>query len=445
METNTDAIAAIATAHGPAGVGVIRVSGPNLRAMAAGLTRQSKPILPRRATYTQFFDSAAHLLDEGLLIYFPAPHSFTGEDVVELQGHGGSQVLRLLLNACLEQGARLAQPGEFTQRAFLNGKLDLAQAEAVSDLISAESELAALGAMRSLSGVFSTQVRTLKDSLVELRMQVEGAIDFSDEPIDWMDSGKAEQRIAALQHNLERILDRAQQGSLLRSGSHVVLIGAPNVGKSSLLNALTEEDHALVTDIPGTTRDVIRSQLFIQGVCFHLIDTAGIRHTADVVEQAGIARTWKEINRADMALVLVDVSRGITDEDARLLQELPKHLPAHLVANKSDLGTRAHHLPDSAILVSARTGEGLPELKSFLLQQVGWKPASEPVFLARERHLIALREAQIALNAARLNSSTLELMAEELRRAQQAMGKILGEFTSDQLLGEIFSSFCIGK
>ncbi len=445
MDTNTDVIAAIATAHGPAGVGVIRVSGFGLMAMAAQLTRRATPFVPRRATHAHFFDPAGQLIDEGLLIYFPAPHSFTGDDVLELQGHGGVQVMHSLLQSCLEYGARLARPGEFTQRAFLHGKLDLAQVEAVSDLINAESHSAALGAMRSLSGAFSKQVRQLREQLIQLRIHVEGAIDFSDEPIEFLSRESVDQQIAAMQQHVCHILNVARQGVLLRTGSHVVLIGAPNVGKSSLLNALTEEDHALVTDIPGTTRDVVRSHMVIQGVCFHLIDTAGIRSTTDVVEQAGIARTWKEIQRADMALVVVDASCGITQEDLQLLQELPRQLPTHVVINKIDLAVGAQDVPHTALSVSALTGEGLLELKQFLLQQAGWKPTAEPVFLARERHLIALREANAALSAACEIQHPLELKAEELRRAQQALGKILGEFTSDDLLGEIFSSFCIGK
>ena len=448
MVKNTEVIAAIATAHGPAGVGVIRVSGPSLAAMAAQLTRRPASFVPRRATYTQFFNQAAQVVDEGLLIYFPAPHSFTGEDVIELHGHGGIQVTRLLLRCCLERGARLAHPGEFTQRAFFNGKLDLAQAEAVSDLISAESDMAALSAMRSLSGAFSQQVRQLKDALVSLRIHVEGSIDFSDEPIDFSTGISVDRQIAALQQHTRQLLNTAQQGLLLRSGSQVVLIGAPNVGKSSLLNALSEEDHALVTDVPGTTRDVIRSHIDIQGVCFHLIDTAGIRSTTDVVEQAGIARTWKEIQRADMALVVIDVSCGLTEADHSLLRALPSHLSTYVVANKIDLSTRGDQevgTPLQTIPVSALTGEGLPELKLMLLQQAGWRPTTEPVFLARERHLIALRSVEAALTAARAQETALELQAEELRRAQQALGQILGEFTPDHLLGEIFSAFCIGK
>lgn len=447
MLTSTDVIAAIATAQGQAGIGVIRISGPSLQLLAGQVTRKSTPFVPRRAAYTQFFDEAAQVIDEGLLIYFPAPHSFTGEDVIELQGHGGTHVMDLLLRRCLELGARMANPGEFTQRAFLNGKLDLAQAEAVADLICAESDAAAMGAMRSLSGSFSNSVRTIKHSLVQLRMHVEGCIDFSDEAIDFLSQIRVDDQIHTLQHQVRQLLEVARQGLLLRSGSRVVLIGAPNVGKSSLLNALTEEDQALVTAIPGTTRDVIRSQILIHGVCFHLIDTAGIRSTTDVVEQAGIARTWKEIEQADMALVVIDVSCGMTDGDKNLLGQLPPNLQAYVVVNKIDLSAEltSKALPDAAMRVSAVTGEGLPALKQFLLQQVGWKPSSEPVFLARERHLQALRLVEAALSAAREHTHALELMAEELRRAQQALGQILGEFTPDQLLGEIFSSFCIGK
>ncbi|NDU91180.1 MAG: tRNA uridine-5-carboxymethylaminomethyl(34) synthesis GTPase MnmE [Ferrovum sp.] len=442
---NAEVIAAIATAPGRAGIGVVRISGPNLQNMAARLTGKALPA-PRQACFTRFIDSKGELIDEGLLIYFAAPASFTGEDVLELQGHGGDAVLRMLLGRCLELGARIAQPGEFTQRAFFNHKLDLAQAEAVADLISAESAAAVRGAARSLAGVFSRKVMALVQQLIDLRLHVEGSIDFTEEGAGFLEQVNPQRGIQEMLGVLNALVDSAAQGTLMRSGRQVVLIGAPNVGKSSLLNALAEEDRALVTDIPGTTRDVIQSTILIQGIPFHIVDTAGIRETGDAIEQAGIQRTWAAVENADLALIVTDVVSGLTEEDSALMARLPADLPRQVVRNKVDLlEARAAARQESGVVVSAKTGAGLEALKRLLLEQAGWHSPAEPPFLARERHVDALREARQHLMAALPQLDSVELLAEELRLAQNALARITGEFSSDALLGEIFSRFCIGK
>ena len=451
---STEIIAAIATAPGRAGIGVVRVSGPDLSFFAKQLTGMGAPSA-RQASLRTFRDAQGAPLDQGLLLYFPAPASFTGEDVLEIQGHGGDSVLRLLLLRCQELGARLAQPGEFTQRAYLNHKLDLAQAEAVADLIDAESQAAVRGALRSLRGVFSEQVNALVVALIDLRLRVEGSIDFADEGIEFLAQANPADRINELLVLLADLLHSALQGSLLRTGRRVVLVGAPNVGKSSLLNALAEESHAIVTDIPGTTRDAIRTTVLIEGVPFHIVDTAGIRPTQDPVEQAGIERTWAAIADADLALIMTDVAH---DAPHDLLTQLPQSLPRLLVRNKVDLrGGEFSELRGQTpnwgltpkfmtpnLEVSAKTGEGLAALKALLLQQAGWQSSAEPPFMARERHVAALREAQSHLQLA-LNQNAVELLAESLRLAQQALTGITGHFSADDLLGEIFSRFCIGK
>ncbi len=442
---SAEVIAAIATAPGHAGIGVVRVSGPNLRNFAALLTGKAPPE-PRYARFVRFMDNCAEVIDEGLLIYFPAPASFTGEDVLELHGHGGDTVLRLLLGRCLELGARLAQPGEFTQRAFFNRKLDLAQAEAVADLIAAESAAAVRGAARSLAGVFSRKVAALVQELIALRLHIEGSIDFTEEGVEFLEKIDPRGNIGHILAHLETLIDSAAQGALVRSGRQVVLIGAPNVGKSSLLNALAEEDRALVTDIPGTTRDTILSTILIQGIPFHIVDTAGIRETGDMVEQAGIQRTWAAVERADFALIVTDVVSGLTEADQALIARLPASLPRQIVCNKIDLvGAGLASCATYGIGVSAKTGTGLAELKNLLLDQAGWQNLSEPPFLARERHVDALRGARQHLLAALTHLTSVELLAEELRLAQQVLSTITGEFSSDDLLGQIFSRFCIGK
>jgi tRNA modification GTPase len=443
----SECIAAIATAPGRGGIGVVRISGPNLSPLAAALGGREPQA--RIAQFARFRDGSGGLIDEGLLLYFPAPHSFTGEDVIELQGHGGPVVMQMLLARCLELGARLAEPGEFTRRAFLNGKLDLAQAESVADLIEASTAAAARSAVRSLTGSFSREVQGLCERLIDLRMLVEATLDFPDEDVDFLIEAKAFERIEVVAAELRAILDRARQGSLLRNGLHVVLVGQPNVGKSSLLNRLAGEERAIVTDIAGTTRDALRETIQIEGIPLHIIDTAGLRDTTDEVERIGIARTWQEIERADVVVRLVDVRAGLTDADAAIDARLPAGVERITVFNKVDLlGRQPERTEDAAgisLYLSAKADQGIGLLRDELLRVAGWHRHGEDVILARERHLIALREALARVEAALDARHALELMAEELRLAQEAVNEITGEFTPDDLLGVIFSRFCIGK
>ncbi|WP_425425540.1 tRNA uridine-5-carboxymethylaminomethyl(34) synthesis GTPase MnmE [Uliginosibacterium gangwonense] len=444
---DADTIAAIATPPGRGGVGVVRVSGKNLAGFAQTLTgTQPKP---RVATLARFKDAHGSALDEGLVLFFLGPHSYTGEDVIELQGHGGPVVMQLLLGRCLELGARLANPGEFTQRAFLNGKLDLAQAEGVADLIDASTSMAARSALLSLSGRFSEAIHTWRDKLVDLRMLVEATLDFPDEEIDFLEAARAVPRLHALQSQITEILAKAQQGSLLRSGLHVVLAGQPNVGKSSLLNQLSGEDRAIVTDVAGTTRDVLRETVQIEGIPLHIVDTAGLRETEDTVEKIGIARTWGEIAKADVILRMVDANHGVSEEDHAIDSRLPEGVPVVWVFNKIDLSDTSARVENfaggKAIWLSAANGQGIDLLRQTLLTIAGWESRGEDVFLARERHLQALRSAQSHIATALGWLQQLELMAEELRLAQEAVNTITGEFGADDLLGVIFSRFCIGK
>ena len=448
--TAAHTIAAIATAPGRGGVGVIRVSGSNLLPFSLALSGKTPP--PRYATLADFKDADGVTVDSGIMLFFPAPHSFTGEDVLELQGHGGPVVMNLLLARCLDLGATLAEPGEFSRRAFLNGKIDLTQAEAVADLIDAATASAARSAVRSLQGEFSRAIHGLTDELINLRMLVEATLDFPDEDIDFLKAADAFGRLAQLQQKLGEIFERASQGKLLQSGLHVVLAGQPNVGKSSLLNRLAGDDLAIVTPIAGTTRDALRSTIQIEGIPLHIIDTAGLRETDDEVEKIGIERSWKEIERSDVVLLLVDARQGVSAADQAILARLPAGLKQITVHNKIDLaGASAEIHGDengSAISLSARSGEGIELLRQELLKIAGWHQ-TEDVFIARERHLRALAAAQGQIDAARrvVESSqpALELFAEELRLAQQSLGEITGEFTADDLLGVIFSRFCIGK
>lgn len=450
-----DTIAAIATAPGRGGIGVVRVSGTVLKELAAALAgNPGQSLQPRRARLTTFRSAAGQPLDQGLLLYFPAPHSFTGEDVLELHGHGGPVVLQLLLQRCLELGARVAEPGEFTRRAYLNGKLDLAQAEAVADLIDASTAQAARSALRSLSGEFSRAVHVLDERLVELRMLIEATLDFPDEEIDAdriLRDQHAEDRLARLRGDLASLRARARQGSLLRSGLQVVLAGPPNVGKSSLLNRLAGEERAIVTDIPGTTRDAVRETIQIEGIPLHIIDTAGLRATEDSVEKLGIERSWREIERADVILQLVDARIGLAQQDLEIAEKLPAApgLPRVVVHNKCDLaGLPAGKSEEHGrvhLFLSALTGAGIGLLHDELLRIAGWQGHGEELFLARERHLQALAAAERHLSQAAGELQRLEFCAEELRLAHEALGAITGEFTADDLLGEIFSRFCIGK
>lgn len=443
-----DAIAAIATASGRGGIGVVRLSGDNLLPWIQALTGAAA-LVPRRATLSDFLDERGELIDRGIALFYPAPHSFTGEDVVELQGHGGPVVMQMLLRRCLGLGARLADPGEFTRRAFLNEKIDLAQAESVADLIDASSSEAAKSAIRSLRGDFSTAVHRLVDQLIELRMLVEATLDFPDEEVGFLESHDVHGKLNLIRSQLDRVFDNARQGSLLRDGMHIVLIGQPNVGKSSLLNRLAGEEVAIVTPVAGTTRDAIRQHIEIEGVAVHVIDTAGLRETQDEVERIGITRTWAAVAQANVAVLIIDALQGVTEEDRGIIAQLPGSLPLIRVFNKIDqyrqLPRIEKHAAGADIYLSAKTGDGLDLLRRHLLDVVGWHHAGEGVFLARERHLCALREARTSLAAAKENLGQAELFAEELRQAQEALSAITGEFTPDDLLGEIFSRFCIGK
>jgi tRNA modification GTPase len=445
---NADTIAAIATAPGRAGIGVVRVSGPGVRDIAAAILQRE--LKPRLATLCDFVDADSTPLDRGIAIYYPAPHSYTGEDVLELQGHGGLAVVQLVLRRCLDLGARHAAPGEFTQRAFLNDKLDLAQAESVADLIDASSAKAARGAMRSLAGEFSDRVDKLVRELIQLRTYVEATLDFPEEEIDFPERQKFIARLDRLREDVTVLLAETSQGKLLRDGIRVVLIGRPNVGKSSLLNRLVEDEVAIVTDTPGTTRDPLHHELVFEGVPIHVVDTAGLREGAEAIEKIGIERTWREIHLADLALFLIDASQGITEPDATLLHNTwPERLSKILVFNKIDLIDQvAECVPTQdglSVYLSAKTGAGLDLLRETVLKSMGWHPSTDGAFSARERHRQGLYHATQALDRASATSGNTELMAEELRVAQYAFSELTGEFTSDDLLGEIFSSFCIGK
>ncbi len=437
-----DPIAAIATAPGRGGVGVVRVSAADVAAFAEGLL--GRPLRPRHATFAQFRAADGSALDEGIALYFPAPHSFTGEAVLELQGHGGPVVLNLLLQRCVELGARLAEPGEFSRRAFLNGKLDLAQAEAVADLVDAASAEAARSALRSLSGAFSARIHALVEGLTRLRTLVEATLDFPEEEIDFLQQADAFGQLDALDANLAAVRAQARQGALLREGLTVVLVGQPNVGKSSLLNQLAGFEAAIVTEIAGTTRDTVREAIQIRGVPLHVIDTAGLRDTEDAVERLGIARTWDAVEQADVALLLVDAAHGVGDAEAAILARLPD-IARLTVHNKIDVAGEAPRAVADEIWLSARTGAGVDLLRERLLEAAGWQAAGEGGFMARARHLDALARATRHIAAARAAAGALELFAEELRLAQAALSEITGEFTADDLLGEIFGSFCIGK
>ncbi len=484
-------IVAIATPPGRGAVGIVRVSGKAISPLVRALC--GRDLKPREATYLPFVDAAGEAIDHGLALYFPAPHSFTGEDVLELQAHGGPVVMQLLLARCLEAGAeidittqqprldglRVAQPGEFTQRAFLNDKMDLAQAEAVADLIDASTEAAARGATRSLSGEFSKEVHALRDALIHLRMLVEATLDFPEEEIDFLQKADAAGQLSRLQATLARVMQRTGQGALLREGIKVVIAGQPNAGKSSLLNALAGAELAIVTPIAGTTRDKVQQTIQIDGVPLHIIDTAGLRHsdeTVDLVEKIGIERAWVEIENADAVLFLHDLVRwndtaestSYQTADAaiatQLVSLLPKRVPVIQVWNKvdavqpqqaevaieatSETSIKSVNITRN-IAISAKNGQGLETLRRTLLQVAGWQPAAEGVYIARERHVQALRQVSTHLDLAdmqlKAKSQALDLLAEELRLAQNALGDITGEFSSDDLLGVIFSKFCIGK
>jgi tRNA modification GTPase len=457
-------IAAIATAPGRGAVGIVRVSAQDVRTVVAAVC--GRALKPREATYLGFRAADGSAIDQGLAIHFPAPHSYTGEDVLELQAHGGPVVLQLLLARCLEAGAsmnlRVAEPGEFTRRAFLNGKLDLAQAEAIADLIDASTEAAARSATRSLAGEFSREIHALRDALIDLRMLVEATLDFPEEEIDFLRQADAQGQLDRLQGKLASVMQRARQGALLREGINVVIAGQPNAGKSSLLNALAGAELAIVTPVPGTTRDVVRQTIQIEGVPLHVVDTAGLREGAEAVERIGIERAWGQIEKADAVVFLHDLTRAGSPEyreaDAAIAAKLPTGVPVVDAWNKVDATPPSPSPPgggpgwgrsDGEVRLSARTGEGLDTLRQRLLELAGWQAAPEGVFIARERHLHALRrvDAHLMEAAAHLarEAQALDLLAEELRLAQNALSEITGEFSADDLLGVIFSRFCIGK
>ena len=474
-----DPIAAIATAPGRGAVGIVRVSGRGLAPLAQALC--GRALEPREASYGPFRAADGAAIDHGLALFFPAPHSFTGEDVLELQAHGGPVVLQLLLARCLEAaaeadtatgklrlaGLRVARPGEFTERAFLNDKIDLAQAEAIADLIDASTEAAARSASRSLSGEFSREIHTLRDALIHLRMLVEATLDFPEEEIDFLQKADAQGQLSRLRAQVAQVLARARQGALLREGIHVVIAGQPNAGKSSLLNALAGAELAIVTPVAGTTRDVVQQTLQIEGVPLHVVDTAGLRDSDDVVERIGIERAWGQIDRADAVLFMHDLTRcaqpDYAQADAAIARQLAQRVGAQVpvidVWNKTDApGASAvpprdgaqHETPrHAAVALSAKTGAGLEALRRTLLDIAGWQSAPEGLFIARERHVQALRRVEAHLGEADVRlaqqAAALDLLAEELRLAQNALNEITGEFTPDDLLGVIFSKFCIGK
>lgn len=445
-----DTIAAVATPPGKGGIGVIRLSGPAVPTIAAALL--GKLPTPRQAILRRFRSNDGEVIDEGIALYFPAPHSFTGEDVLELQGHGGPVVMDLLLARVLELGARPARPGEFSERAFLNDKLDLAQAEAIADLIASDTAAAARAALRSLQGEFSRRVQGLVEGLIELRMYVEAAIDFPEEEIDFLADGVVATRLSELRERLNALQAAAGQGRLLRDGMTVVIAGRPNAGKSSLLNHLAGREAAIVTAIPGTTRDVLREHISIDGMPLHVIDTAGLRDSDDLVEQEGIRRAWAEIEIADRILMVVDDQLGLTAEEKALRERLPANTPVTVLYNKIDLSGRSALVRDgewgTEILLSAKTEAGLDLLREHLKSCMGYHSGGEGTFMARRRHLEALEQAMAALERAAYQLDIYragELVAEELREAQNALSEITGEFTSEDLLSRIFSSFCIGK
>lgn len=443
---NTDTIAAIATPPGRGGIGIVRLSGSNLKSLAEQLLGQVPP--PRIVSHRLFRAQDGSVLDDGLALFFPAPYSFTGEEVLELQGHGGVVVLDMVLKRCLELGARLARPGEFSERAFLNNKLDLAQAEAIADLIDSSSEQAARSALRSLQGEFSKAVDNLLTALIELRVYVEAALDFPDEEIDFLADSVVTLRLAMIKQQLTEIFQKAQQGSLLRDGMHLVIVGRPNAGKSSLLNALAGQETAIVTDIAGTTRDILRERINLEGMPLHIVDTAGLRESDDPVEKIGIERAWREVEQADLILMLVDDTQSESSEHNVILAKFPPTIPILIVHNKVDLTGKSVGKQGQHLYISAKQGLGLEVLKAELKARMGYQGAREDTFMARRRHLQALEITQAAVERAEqqlLVFNAGELMAEELRLAQDALGQITGRFTSDDLLGEIFSSFCIGK
>jgi tRNA modification GTPase len=440
MSAKTSTIAAIATPGGYGGVGIVRISGPDVKHIADNLIQ--KKLTPRLAQYTSFFDQEENIIDAGLALYFPQPNSFTGEDVLELQGHGGPVVLNLLLQRVIELGATQAKPGEFSERAFLNNKIDLVQAEAIADLINASSAQAAKAAQRSLQGEFSEKINQLNEKIIYLRTYVEAAIDFPEEEIDFLNDGHIKRQLEMILQDCENISKKAASGVILQEGIHVVLTGEPNAGKSSLLNALAQKDAAIVTDIPGTTRDVLREKINLNGIPVHIIDTAGIRESENIIEIEGIKRAQKEIDAADIVLFIIDSTKKTPELN---LNHIPKD-KILLVYNKIDLITPV--IANEAVYISAKTGEGFDQLKNKIFEKIGIQQINSDQISARARHLNILKNALVSLKQGLYTLETLnagELFAEHLKDAHQQLSEITGEFTADDLLGEIFSKFCIGK
>ena len=450
MLNATKTIAAISTAPGAGGIGVIRVSGP--LALKIGQQISGSTLKPRIANFHNFKDLNGSLIDQGLILFFPGPNSFTGDDIIEFQCHGGTVVIQSMLDLCLRLDAVLAEPGEFSKRAYLNNKIDLAQAESIADLINASTVEAAQSAANSLSGKFSLEINNLLKYLIELRMYVEACLDFPEEDIDFISEGNVKEKLQNLTETMAKIIRAASQGQLLRDGISLVLVGQPNVGKSSLLNQLSGENKAIVSDIPGTTRDAIISDINLNGIVLNVIDTAGLRDTDDPIEKFGIEKTWSSLEKGHIALFLVDANKGITEYEKGILKRLPVEIKRMWVFNKIDLikgKPKIEQLQnDQIVYMSAKTGDGLELLKKAILNEVGFKEnseGSESKFIARKRHLEALENVHKALQSAQLNMASAELIAEELTMAQKYLSSITGEFSSDDLLGEIFSQFCIGK
>ena len=447
-------IVAIATAPGKAGVGIVRISGVGLQELAFAITNTR--LQPRKATLVDLRNQDSRIIDSCLAIYFLAPHSFTGEDVLELQCHGGPQLLDLVVQRCLQLGHQaglaIADPGEFSLRAFLNEKIDLAQAEAIADLIDAQSHAAVMGAARSLQGAFSDDIHQLVQALTQLRILVESTLDFPEEEIEFLENAHALQQLTDIQEQLQRLLGAAKQGQILRDGIQLVLVGAPNVGKSSLLNCLAGEEVAIVTPVAGTTRDRVKQSITLDGVPIHIIDTAGLRKTSDEVEAIGIERTWASMRTADLLLYIEAPDAQTADEAlyAEVVAVLPAGCASLRLVNKADLlGAVNSATEPETLFISAKTGEGIPELKNAILSRVGWQAGQEDVLISRQRHIDCLKHAEAALNKASLyalqGNRALELFAEELRLAQEHLGQITGRLLPDDLLGKIFSQFCIGK